>query len=106
MHSLRRAFRTVGFALAFSAPTLGALAQQQTPIGVPECDTFIARHDQCLSSNVPAANRAQLRASVDQMRDAWRQAAQNPQARAALGPQCMQMSQSMSQSMSAYGCRF
>lgn len=83
-----------------------AFAQSAAPIGVPECDQFLAAYDQCLNNNVPAASRAQVAASVNQMRDAWRQAAQNPQARAALGPQCTQMRQQMAQSMAAYNCRF
>ena len=84
----------------------GAHAQTPAPIGVPECDNFLTAYDRCLNTNVPAANRAQVGAAVQQMRDSWRQAAQNPQARAALGPQCTHMAQTMTQSMSAYNCRF
>lgn len=83
-----------------------ALAQNATPIGVPECDQFLQRYDACLNSNVPEAQRAQVRASLDQMRAAWRQAAQSPQARAALEAQCTQIGQQMAQSMAAYSCRF
>lgn len=87
-----------------------ALAQTPAPIGVPECDEFLAAYDRCLNNNVPAANRAEVGAAVQQMRDSWRQAAQNPQSRATLGPQCTQMRQSMAQAlgqaMAAYNCRF
>lgn len=83
-----------------------ALAQNAAPIGVAECDQFLQRYDACLNTNVPEAQRAQVSATVDQMRAAWRQAAQNPQARAALGSQCTQMGQQMTQSMAAYNCRF
>ena len=85
---------------------LPAIAQTPAPIGVPECDEFLTAYDQCLNNNVPAASRAQVAASITQMRDAWRQAAQNPQARAALGPQCTQMRQQMAQAKTAYNCRF
>jgi hypothetical protein len=103
----RNTMRHTTFALAILAVTAGpVLAQTPAPIGVPECDTFLTAYDQCLSSNVPAANRAQVGASMTQIRDAWRQAAQNPQTRAALGQQCAQMRQQMTQSMSAYNCRF
>ncbi|NMJ42644.1 hypothetical protein GWK16_15460 [Roseomonas sp. JC162] len=83
-----------------------AFAQSATPIGVAECDDFLTKYDQCLNTNVPAANRAQVGAAVTQMRDSWRQMAQNPQTRPMLGPQCTQMAQQMAQSMSAYNCRF
>lgn len=95
---------------AFVALVLGcaapAMAQSPAPVGVPECDNFLQAYDQCLNTNVPAANRAQLAGTVNQMRDAWRQAAQNPQSRAALGPQCTQTRQQMAQAMAAYNCRF
>ncbi len=83
-----------------------ATAQTPAPIGVPECDDFLTAYDQCLNNNVPASARAQVGAAITQMRDAWRQAAQNPQARASLAPQCTQMRQTMAQSMAAYNCRF
>lgn len=94
------------FSLAVLMAAAPALAQTAAPVGVPECDQFLQRYDACLSSSVPEAQRAQLRSTIDQMRAAWRQAAQNPQARATLGPQCTQMGQQMAQSMAAYNCRF
>ncbi|MBR0653318.1 hypothetical protein GXW78_26935 [Roseomonas terrae] len=93
-----------GLLTAFAATP--AFAQTPAPVGVPECDSFLTAYDQCLNNNVPQAQRAQVGASINQMRDAWRQAAQNPQSRAALGPQCTQMRQQMAQSMQAYNCRF
>lgn len=86
--------------------SLPALAQTPAPVGVAECDEFLTVYDQCLNNNVPAASRTQVGAAITQMRDSWRQAAQNPQARASLGPACTQMRQQMAQSMAAYGCRF
>lgn len=82
-----------------------AMAQTPAPVGVPECDNFLTAYDQCLGS-VPAGSREQFAASVTQMRDAWRQAAQNAQARPALAAQCTQVRQQMAQSMAAYNCRF
>ncbi len=98
--------RPLLLAALISGAALPAFAQSSAPVGVPECDSFLSRYDQCLNNNVPTAQRAQVSAAVTQMRDAWRQAAQNPQARAALGPQCTQMAQTMAQSMAAYGCQF
>ncbi|WP_426956878.1 hypothetical protein [Muricoccus radiodurans] len=86
--------------------TAPVLAQSQAPIGVPECDDFIARYEQCLSNNVPTASRAQVGAAVMQMRESWRAVAQSAQAREALGPQCVQLRQAVAQSMATYNCRF
>lgn len=83
-----------------------ALAQSNAPVGVPECDSFLAAYDRCLNENVPAANRAQVGAAVGQMRDSWRQAATNATARPMLAQQCAGIRQSMSASMAQYNCRF
>ncbi len=99
-------FRSLTAFTVIAGLSLPALAQAPAPIGVPECDEFLTVYDQCLNNNVPATSRAQVGAAITQMRDSWRQAAQNPQARASLGPACTQMRQQMSQSMAAYGCRF
>ncbi len=95
------AFAAIGLLLA--AP---AFAQAPAPIGVAECDDFVTKYEQCLNTSVPADQRAMYAGSITQMRDAWRQAAQNPQTRATLASQCTQMGASMGQSMAAYGCRF
>ena len=96
----------LAFALiaGLAAPAFAQSSAQ--PIGVPECDEFLTAYDRCVTSNVPEASRAQVSAAVTQMRESWRQAAQNPQARAVLGPQCTQMRTQMAQSMAAYNCRF
>lgn len=94
------------FALIAALAATPAFAQTPAPVGVAECDSFLTAYDQCLNNNVPAAQRAQAAGAVNQMRDAWRQAAQNPQTRATIGAQCTQMRQQVAQSMSAYNCRF
>lgn len=98
---LSHAFAAVG--LLVSAPVL---AQTPAPIGVAECDDFITKYEQCLNTRVPEAQRGTFAASITQMRDSWRQAAQNPQTRPTLASQCTQMGAQMAQSLSAYGCSF
>ena len=94
-----------GSAMALSPPP-SATAPSPEPVGVPECDNFLKAYDACLADKVPEAQRAQFAASINQVRDAWRQAAQTPQARAAMGPQCIQVAQTMKQSLAAYNCDF
>ena len=103
MLSVKRCVLAAALSVAFAT---AALAQAAVPVGVPECDQFLQRYDACLNDNVPESQRAQMRASVDQMRTSWRQMAQNPQGRTMLGPQCTQMGQQMAQSMAPYNCKF
>lgn len=100
---MRLSHAFAAFGLLISAPVL---AQTPAPVGVAECDDFITKYEQCLNGQVPAEQRATFAASITQMRDAWRQAAQNPQTRGTLATQCTQMGAQMGQSMAAYGCRF
>lgn len=100
---MRHAALALALIAGLSAP---AFAQSSQPIGVPDCDAFLTAFDRCLSSNVPAAERAQVSMAVTQMRDSWRELARDPQMRAMLAPQCTEMRQQMVQSMAAYNCRF
>src|SRR5437867_162093 len=53
-------------------------------IGIPECDTFIAKYDTCVSSRVPAAARAQFKAALDQWRSSWKKLAEHPDTKVTL----------------------
>ena len=97
---------TLAFALVASLAAPAFAQGSAQPIGVKECDEFLTAYDRCVSSNVPEASRAQVSSAVTQMRESWRQAAQNPQARAVLGPQCTQRRRQRAPSMGAYNCRF
>ena len=85
-------------ALAAAAPT-SASAQTAAPVGVSECDRFLQRYDACLSATLEAEHRAQARTSINQLRAAWRQAAQNPQSRAAVAQQCTLMAQQVAETL-------
>jgi len=74
--------------------------------GVADCDDFLERYEACLQSNVPEAQRAALRTSVDSMRTSWRSAAQTPQGRAGLEQACRQARDAARQQMTAYNCSF
>ena len=49
---------------------------------MPECDSYITKYLACVSAKVPDASRAQLQASLDQTRAAWKQAAATPDGKA------------------------
>src|SRR5438874_9936488 len=69
-------------AMAGNPSTMPAPAGEK--IGVPECDDFIAKYDACVSSKVPEAARAQLKANEQLWKDAWRKAAANPATKSTL----------------------
>ena len=73
-------------------------------IGVPECDDYIAKYEACVTSKVPEAMRATVRASLDSSRNMWRQAASTPQGKAGLAQACKTAHDAAKQSMASYGC--
>uniref|UniRef100_UPI0021491425 hypothetical protein n=1 Tax=Tahibacter caeni TaxID=1453545 RepID=UPI0021491425 len=73
-------------------------------IGVPECDNYINKYMACVSGKVPEASRAQLQASLDQMRQAWKQAAATEAGKASLAQACVAANDAAKSSMSAFGC--
>lgn len=73
-------------------------------VGVPECDSYITKYLSCVSGKVPEASRAQLQASLDQMRAAWKQAAATPDGKASLAQACTAANDAAKTSMQAFGC--
>src|ERR1051325_4251778 len=53
-------------------------------VGVAECDSFITAYENCVTTKVPEANRAQFRGSINTWRTEWKKLADNPQTRPTL----------------------
>jgi len=75
-------------------------------IGVPECDEYIKKYEACIMSKVPEAQRAMYKPTLDQMRSSWKQAASNPQTKAALASGCKTATETAKQSLSAFSCEW
>lgn len=75
-------------------------------IGVPECDEYIEKYEACLNSKVPEAQRTMFKSSFETMRKTWKDAAANPQAKAALATGCRQATENAKQAMGAYSCNW
>ena len=90
-------------ATVFACATTGAGAQQ---VGIAVCDDFLAKYEACVSGKVPAAQQSTFKASVDQVRKAWIDAAKNPQTKAALESSCKQTADQLKASLTPYGCAF
>jgi hypothetical protein len=75
-------------------------------VGIPECDAFITKYDECVSSKVPESLRPQFKSNIAQWRTAWKQAAANPQTRATLVATCQTTIETARTSMKSFGCTF
>ena len=75
-------------------------------VGVAECDNFITAYENCVSTKVPEASRAQLKAAVATWRTNWKKLADNPQTRGTLASACKTQLEATKTQMKAYGCTF
>ena len=73
-------------------------------VGIAECDNFINAYETCVSSKVPAAAQANLRASVTTWRTEWKKLADNPQTRGTLAAACKTQREATMTAMKAYNC--
>ena len=80
----------------------GAIAQ----VGVAECDAFITAYENCVTTKVPEAARAQFRTTLTTWRTEWKKLADNPQTRGTLVTVCKTHLENAKTSMKAYGCTF
>ncbi len=88
------------------AGTPATTASTGDQVGIAECDTFITAYENCVSSKVPEAARASLKASVTTWRTEWKKLADNPQTRGTLAAACKTQRDATAAQMKAYGCTF
>ena len=89
-----------------TASPAATVATSATAIGVAECDDYLKKVDDCVTSKVPAAARAQYTASIEQTRKSWRDLAANPQTKAGLAAACKQAVEAARTAYKSYGCEF
>lgn len=82
----------------------GETAKSSGTVGVAECDQYLAAYEACLNDKVPEAARAMLKASFEQTRDTWRQAAATAEGRAGLASACKAARDTTRQAVASYGC--
>lgn len=81
-------------------------AETAEKIGVPECDDYIAKYEACISSKVPAAQRATFESSFKTMRDSWAEAAKTEAGKSGLAAGCKAAMDSAKTSLSSFGCEW
>lgn len=84
----------------------GTPATTGQAVGIAECDNFITAYENCVSSKVPEAARAQLRNAVTTWRTEWKKLADNPQTRGTLAAACKTQRDATAAQMKSYGCTF
>ena len=75
-------------------------------VGVAECDSFITAYENCVTTRVPEASRAQFRNSVNSWRAEWKRLADNPQTRGTLVNVCKTQLENARTQMKSFGCTF
>ena len=75
-------------------------------VGVAECDTFITAYENCITTKVPEATRAQFRTSMTTWRTEWKKLADNPQTRGTLVGVCKTQMETARTQMKSVGCTF
>src|SRR6185503_9995012 len=75
-------------------------------IGIEECDSFLTSYDNCVSTKVPEAARAQYRQALTTWRTEWKKLADNPQTRGTLASICKTQLNTARMQLKAYNCTF
>ncbi|HSS22394.1 MAG TPA: hypothetical protein VLL54_20145 [Pyrinomonadaceae bacterium] len=75
-------------------------------VGVPECDTYLANYESCVSGKIPEVARAQYKTALEQTRSSWRKLAENPTTKGTLAAACKQAATQAEAAMKSYGCTF
>jgi hypothetical protein len=89
-----------------STPATTTAATSGDKIGVPECDDFIAKYDECVSNKVPEMARAQYKSAIEQWRASWKKLAENPQTKGTLASACKQAAAQQNAALKSFGCSF
>jgi hypothetical protein len=98
--------RAAAAVIATSALVMLSTGLSAQTTGVAACDDFLKKYEACVTSKIPAAQKATFQGQLDQMRKAWSDAAKAPGAKATLESTCKQSATQMKASMSAFGCSF
>lgn len=83
-----------------------ATASAGDKIGIEECDNFLTAYDNCVSSKVPEAARAQYKTVLATWRTEWKKAAENPQTKATLAGICKTNLETARTQFKSFGCTF
>lgn len=86
------------------ASTPATTAAAGDKIGIAECDSFLTAYDNCVSTKVPEAVRAQYKTAINTWRTEWKKLADNPQTRGTLATVCKNQMETARTQVKSFGC--
>ena len=98
--------RAASAVIATSALVMLSTGLSAQTTGVTACDDFLKKYEACVTSKIPAAQKATFQGQLDQMRKAWSDAAKTPGVKDTLESTCKQSGEQMKAAMSGFGCTF
>jgi hypothetical protein len=81
----------------------GATLSGPSDIGVPECDSYMQKYEQCLD-HAPSEKQRALKDNLDRTRSAWKALASNPGVRPGLAQSCSLAYDTARTALTEYGC--
>jgi hypothetical protein len=94
-----------------SKDTTGSIQERLVPttlpaVGVSQCDTYLARYEQCIQTSFPQALRSQALSGLRANRDSWFALADTAFKKEALGRVCNNARTAATTELAAYGCNW
>jgi hypothetical protein len=88
------------------ATSTNSSASAGAKIGIEECDAFLTAYDNCVSTKVPEAARAQYKTILNNWRTEWKKLADNPQTRGTLASACKTQMETARTQLKSFNCTF
>ncbi len=83
---------------------VGARLDELGEIGVPACDDYVESYMACISQHIPSELSAEYLEAFKATQDAWREDAEDEEARETLAETCAQAEKAAMASMEQYDC--
>ena len=107
MNSSSSGWRVWPLGLGIALFVVGAASSAQAQsTGIAACDDFLTKYDACITSKLPAAQRATYQAQLDQTRKAWIELVKNPATKATAEATCKQTVDALKTALQGFGCTF
>jgi hypothetical protein len=75
-------------------------------IGIPECDEFVTKYEECITDHVPAEKQRQYRENIRAWSQLWRQRMVSSTPRDIVVAACQRHVIASRESMKSFGCEF
>ena len=91
---------------AAAAASAHANTSATEEIGVPECDQYVRNYESCLVNKVPDSRRDELRQTLNEQRNRWRDAVTGGADQTQVADQCKSAAAAALRNLGDYGCAF